>query len=372
MIILILTLTTHFNVDAAYLLQDSGKAVKAMPDYFRARLDIETRIGDVTSVRHRTRLGLMSTMRFCGQHFASAAKLAVTLLIVVGGVRLRQNSDLISQRIDLIRSNSRGFLERRVVGPAVSILNDVVLNKKVAITDHAALKDSQRSLATMLDDFLTQYKPQMPSEERAKRVARLDMTDVSLEYEQELKKPMQNIMSGRIARLALIQGQFVKKELLVAMQAIDDLVNANQVNLQLLAVMPVIMIGFVVSSGIKALLTTARSFNRGSSRLVQTKQMVRRDLKNGFRTLERQLLVNAREVSPGTAASDQDTASTSRGRGRTMCILYRMHRTIMDKSELMGDDALVKQLLQDLSDLMTPNLLPERQIALLKLCQDNL
>jgi len=348
-----------------------------MPEYFRSRLDIETRIGDVMSVRHRTRLGLMSTMSFFGMRFASAAKLAATLLIVVGGVRLRQNSDLISQRIDLVRSNSKGFLERRVVGPTVSILNDVVLNKKVAISDRDALKDSQRSLAAMLDDFLAQYKPQMPSEERAKRVARMDMTDISLEYERELRKPMQNIMSGRIARLALIQGQFVKKELLVAMQAIDDLVNANQVNLQLLAVMPVIMIGFVVSSGVKALLTATRSFNRGSSRLVQTKQMVRRNLKNGFRTLERQLLVNAREVSSGSAAassssssSDQETASTSRG--RTMCILYRIHRTIMDKSELMGDDALVKQLLQDLSDLMTPNLSPERQIALLKLCQNNL
>ena len=61
----------------------------------------------------------------------------------------------------------------------------------------------------------------------------------SEEYELELRNPIANLLSGRIARLVLIQLQFVKKELLVAMQAIDELFNANQVNLQLLAITPV-------------------------------------------------------------------------------------------------------------------------------------
>lgn len=41
---------------------------------------------------------------------------------------------------------------------------------------------------------------------------------------------MQNLVNGRIVRLALIQLQFVKKELLVAMQALDQLFSANQVD----------------------------------------------------------------------------------------------------------------------------------------------
>ncbi|RYY68354.1 hypothetical protein EON63_24890 [archaeon] len=44
-----------------------------------------------------------------------------------------------------------------------------------------------------------------------------------------IRRPIQSIVSGRIARIVLIQLQFVKKELLVAMQAIDELFNANQV-----------------------------------------------------------------------------------------------------------------------------------------------
>ena len=121
------------------------------------------------------------------------------------------------------------------------------------------------------------------------------------------------------------------------------------------------------------MVTVARSFNRGSSRLVQTKQMVRRDLKNGFRALERELCLTDDTTSvrqSGSEGATDDGKVVSRG--RVMCILYRMHATIMDKSELLSDETRVKQLLQDLADLMTPNLDPGRQLSLLRLCQENL
>jgi hypothetical protein len=38
-----------------------------------------------------------------------------------------------------------------------SILNDVVLNKRVSITDQTALKDAKRSLSAMIYDFLLQH-----------------------------------------------------------------------------------------------------------------------------------------------------------------------------------------------------------------------
>jgi hypothetical protein len=52
---------------------------------------------------------------------------------------------------------------------------------------------------------------------------------------------MQSIVSGKIARLILIQLQFVKKELLTGMRAVDDLFSANHVNLQLLAITPAVL-----------------------------------------------------------------------------------------------------------------------------------
>jgi hypothetical protein len=44
------------------------------------------------------------------------------------------------------------------------------------------------------------------------------MRMISEEYEKELRQPIRSILSGQIAKLVLIQLQFVKKELLEAMQ----------------------------------------------------------------------------------------------------------------------------------------------------------
>lgn len=107
---------------------------------------------------------------------------------------------------------------------------------------------------------------------------------------------MRNIVSGRIARLVLIQLQFVKKELLVAMQAIDELFNANQVNLQLLAVTPAILaivalqvLARLVTSAVKA---ASRAGGSSSSMMMESAAAVSRDVKNAIREMER-LLVNS-------------------------------------------------------------------------------
>ena len=79
----------------------------------------------------------------------------------------------------------------------------------------------------------------------------MDMTPISQEYERELRRPIQNLVSGRLARLLLIQLQFVKKELLVAMQGIDEIFTAQQVNMQLLAITPAVLSFFMLQQAIK-------------------------------------------------------------------------------------------------------------------------
>ena len=39
-----------------------------------------------------------------------------------------------------------------------SIVNDVIFNNRVTLTDKSALHDSMRSLQTMLNDFLKEYR----------------------------------------------------------------------------------------------------------------------------------------------------------------------------------------------------------------------
>ena len=126
----------------------------------------------------------------------------------------------------------------------------MVFNKKLSITDQAALLDAQQSLQQMIYDFLSEQSKKLSESEKRRLASQMNMSPISQEYATELRyavhkilklckrisclcarRPMQNLVNGRIVRLALIQLQFVKKELLVAMQALDQLFSANQVKL---------------------------------------------------------------------------------------------------------------------------------------------
>ena len=61
----------------------------------------------------------------------------------------RRSSDIAGASA-LVRENVVDFLNRRVAVPTVSIINDVILNKRVSVTDKAALTDAKRSLTAML------------------------------------------------------------------------------------------------------------------------------------------------------------------------------------------------------------------------------
>ncbi len=102
------------------------------------------------------------------------------------------------------------------------------------------------------------------------------------------RQPLQSIVSGRIARILFIQMQFVKKELLVAMQAIDQLFNSNQVNLQLLAITPAVITLFASQMVGKLLWLLFQSTTQGKE--IASKQLLYTTLRVQIRQLERDLL----------------------------------------------------------------------------------
>jgi len=268
-------------------------------------------------------------------------------------------------------------MKKRLQEPIKCIINDVFLNKKLLLADQAALKDAQRSLGVMLNDFLSQYRASLPEKERSKIVSNLDMTPISQEYEVELRRPVPNILSGRIARLMLIQLQFVKKELLVAMQAIDELLNANQVNLQLLAITPAILSGIVIQNTVKVLVGILSYSSRG--KFMDSIATAHRELRLGVRQLEKILVVFDGDKMNGNTRIDfrnnSTTAETnSRGRyfdpqysltkadfGRIMSVLYRLQNSLVLHHSHF-DVMMLSQLQEDLRDITQPNLSPQQRL----------
>lgn len=144
---------------------------------------------------------------------------------------------------------------------------------------------------------------------------------------------MQSIVSGKIARLVLIQLQFVKKELLVAMQAIDELFNANQVNLQLLAITPAVLSILSLQILSKTFIVALRATSRG--RVAESASAIHRDLRDCVRDVERSL-------SLSTGFNEGEALLSSIQLGKLLSALHRLQSILVVNSTIFDYHVLMQ------------------------------
>jgi len=131
----------------------------------------------------------------------------------------------------------------------------------------------------------------------------------------------------------LIQLQFVKKELLVAMQAIDELFNANQVNLQLLAITPAVLSILSLQILSKTFIVALRATSRG--RVAESASAIHRDLRDCVRDVERSL-------SLSNGFNDGDALLSSIQLGKLLSALHRLQSILVVNSTIFDYHVLMQ------------------------------
>lgn len=269
----------------------------------------------------------------------------------VGASLVDRRWDDVEATMAMVKLNLWDFADRRLVTPLRSITSDLIFNKRTAVSDRAALRDSQESLRNMLRDFLRQSKarPRLSPEEQSRVIQSLNMTPVSLQLEQEMRQPVPSILSGSMLKLVLLQLQFVKKEMLVAMGALDELFNANQVNMQLMAIIPAVLSLRTAWNVLQLLISGLKSPRR--LRLRSSRVSVLSAVKAGIRGVARQvqLLVKvdrSNGVAPPAAAT-----------GGLLVSLYRIQNLLLLHSHLFKAEDMAA-LQEDLRDLADTNIDP--------------
>ena len=127
-----------------------------------------------------------------------------------------------------------GVIEFRFYVPLKDIVLDL-LNRRPRMVDPFALSNEQTSLDNMLRDLGVGDGTR---ENRA-----IALASASRMYEQEVAGgAIRGIVRGKVAQLMLIQIQQLKADLLQAMDTIDVLVDANRLNVQLIAGVPALLI----------------------------------------------------------------------------------------------------------------------------------
>mmetsp|Transcript_13868 Transcript_13868/g.15638 ORF Transcript_13868/g.15638 Transcript_13868/m.15638 type:complete len:896 (-) Transcript_13868:106-2793(-) len=127
-----------------------------------------------------------------------------------------------------------GVIEFRFVNPLKDITLDL-LNRRPKLLDPFALSNEENSLDNMLRD--------LGIGDGTKKNRREALAAASRMYEKELAQgAIRNLFTGGMVRLLLIQVQQLKTGLLQAMGSIDDLMDANRLNVQLLATIPAVLL----------------------------------------------------------------------------------------------------------------------------------
>jgi len=148
----------------------------------------------------------------------------------------------------------------------------------------------------------------------------------------------------------------VKKELLVAMQAIDELFNANQVNLQLLAITPAVLSILSLQILSKTFIVALRATSRG--RVAESASAIHRDLRDCVRDVERSLSLSNR-------FNDGDALLSSIQLGKLLSALHRLQSILVVNSTIF-DYHVLMQLQEDLRDLALPSLTSRQRLMVVE------
>ncbi|TDH71232.1 hypothetical protein CCR75_003483 [Bremia lactucae] len=282
----------------------------------------------------------------------------VAICLTAGGVWVLNNQSAFYAGIAAARAAFREFLSEHMLEPLQAIFEEVVLNQKPEIQDALALMDTKESLRRMLADFVKDTNPKVSPMEMNRIMNDMDMSVVSLQYEKQLASAVKNLMTGDIVRMLLIQVQFIKKELMVAMGAIDELMHANQLNMQIMATIPT----FLVFGGLYKFVTSAfhMIYKRLSDRLFYDSNEIAGFLRNNLRDIER-LLNKQNRGSNGT----EDAVLGVRDLGFLILLLHQL-RDLFEAYRALFQEEEQERFEEDLDDLIGEGLLVSQQLAVIQ------
>jgi len=102
----------------------------------------------------------------------------------------------------------------------------------------------------MIKSWLDEVFPDMPNSERIDKATKMDMSLIEATKEYSVK----NILEiNNIYRLSLIEMQFIKKEMMNALFAMDELMGSNEINIKLAAMTPAFLLAWSVRYVIRKL-----------------------------------------------------------------------------------------------------------------------
>jgi len=242
------------------------------------------------------------------------------------------------------------FYVEHVKKPLAALVDEILFDHTLQVSDSEAMIDAKLSLGRMLEDYVRDVDPNADAATLASIRESMDVSILSQQYEAELKKPIASLVSGDLVRMLLIQMQFMKKELLVVMTALDELIRENQFNLELMATVP----AFIVTWSVYQVgVYTVRALMGTKS----TKPYVFKHVRLLLRDVEQLLNLN---FIP-TANDFQKTGMREVTLGRLVLLIHQLERALFQNLDFF-DRHERKRLAEDVSEISSDQLSVQQKL----------
>ncbi|KAL6080567.1 Nuclear control of ATPase protein 2 [Balamuthia mandrillaris] len=291
------------------------------------------------------------------------------------------NRVTIMESIQALQVTSVNLLKNWVVRPLQDVYRTVRYNRhSFVIMSDAAMAAEAQSLRRMVEEFITQSKlarQEMHIQNIIHQVDEGDLSAIMPLYEKEIQSPLVNAMFGHLLQLMLIQVQKLKVDVSRTMLVLDKLMRSNELNFQLLAITPVLLL-------LGTFLTTV--YRRITH--INLRRNIHSHLRRKLRDLERLLTLNLhhhhhplllpqqqnqqiQHTEKGKEKEKEKEKQTRGGdRGPTFLGFEESGRLILDVNDMLNAASQLRErgeqrllFLEDLHDLEAEGLSVHQKLA---------
>jgi len=247
----------------------------------------------------------------------------------------------LSLLIKSIIKSAKFFFEERIQGPMSAIIEEI-WKGRASISDKKARMESMEVLKSMIKSWLDENYPKMPE---LRRQAMADAMDVSL-VERRKEDSMKSVYETfDVVRMSFIEMQWLKKEMMNALHAMDEVMSANDINMNIAAITPVAMILYGLGRVTSYLVY-------GLMRLGRSKEETYAHFRTTLLDIERLLVMrdNPPDARTMTTSNTGPSVLDPDDLGMMMLLIHEC-RTILWKERRRFSTNLIRGVSEDLAEL---------------------
>ena len=178
----------------------------------------------------------------------------ISMGAIYGIYYLNKNHTTMKETLLTSLQSMKEFYMDHIGTPISQMVGEIFGGRRTHIADNNGLELAKKELEKSILDFnmnffdtntgknINTLFPTLTIEEAKALAQKLDMRTITESYASTINRPFTGLASGELLRIMFIQVSYIKKELLSALSAIDNLLMDNQFNLAIVATIPGILL----------------------------------------------------------------------------------------------------------------------------------